>query len=54
MLANQRDPFVERGLHEDHWKGGKANAPDITVRAQMMSAEDRMPETAESVAAEMD
>lgn len=54
VAANQRDPFLERGLHEDHEKGGKANAPDVTVRAEMLSAEDRLPETAESVAAERD
>lgn len=54
VAANQKDPFLERGLHEDHEKGGKANAPDITVRAEMLSAEDKVPETAESVAAERD
>jgi hypothetical protein len=54
VTANQRDPFVERGLRDDHEKRGKANVPDVTVMAEMLSAEDRLPETAESVAAERD
>lgn len=52
VAANQRDPMVERGLHEDHEKGGKANARTVEERAGLMDASERMPETAETVAAE--
>jgi hypothetical protein len=53
ILANVRDAFKEQRLGDNHWRGGKANASNKEERATLMSAEDRLPESAESVAAEV-
>ncbi len=53
-MANERDAFREQGLDVDHRKGGTANASTVEERDDLVGAEDKLPETAESVAAELD
>jgi len=48
--ANNRDWIKERGLDRDHEKGGKLNTAE--GRADLMSAEDRLPPGAEALPAE--
>jgi hypothetical protein len=54
VLANERDAFNEQGLGVDHRKGGTANASKVEEKDDLSGAEYRLPETAESVAAERD
>lgn len=54
VLANERDAFKEQGLDVDHRKGGAANARTVEGKDNLVGAEDKLPETAESVAAERD
>jgi hypothetical protein len=54
VLANERDAFQQQGLDVDHRKGSTANASTEEEKDDLVSAENKLPETAVSVAAERD
>jgi hypothetical protein len=54
VLTNESNTFNEQGLEVDHRNGGTANASKVEEKDDLVGAEDRLHETAESVVAERD